>query len=88
MDVRELQFGSESFDVAIDKGTMDAMMTAKADVWASHYSLSHPPPDADDKHRTHQKKSSRTACAKSAKSSGTTPSNSCCSHLLTGPAGC
>ncbi|KIP02687.1 hypothetical protein PHLGIDRAFT_32105 [Phlebiopsis gigantea 11061_1 CR5-6] len=33
MDVRELKFNSESFDVAIDKGTMDAMMTAKADVW-------------------------------------------------------
>lgn len=33
MDVRELAFESESFDVAIDKGTMDAMMTAKADVW-------------------------------------------------------
>ena len=33
MDVRELKFDSESFDVAIDKGTMDAMMTAKADVW-------------------------------------------------------
>lgn len=33
MDVRELKFESESFDVAIDKGTMDAMMTAKADVW-------------------------------------------------------
>lgn len=33
MDVRELEFESDSFDIAIDKGTMDAMMTAKADVW-------------------------------------------------------
>ncbi|KAF9054476.1 S-adenosyl-L-methionine-dependent methyltransferase [Panaeolus papilionaceus] len=33
MDVRELNFDDESFDVAIDKGTMDAMMTAKGDVW-------------------------------------------------------
>ncbi|KAJ3556746.1 hypothetical protein NM688_g1855 [Phlebia brevispora] len=33
MDVRELKFDSASFDVAIDKGTMDAMMTAKGDVW-------------------------------------------------------
>lgn len=33
MDVRDLQFDSETFDVAIDKGTMDAMMTAKGDVW-------------------------------------------------------
>ncbi|EKM50634.1 uncharacterized protein PHACADRAFT_200577 [Phanerochaete carnosa HHB-10118-sp] len=33
MDVRDLEFDSESVDVAIDKGTMDAMMTAKADVW-------------------------------------------------------
>jgi len=32
-DVRELPFESDSFDVAIDKGTMDAMMTAKGDVW-------------------------------------------------------
>ncbi|KAF7794945.1 hypothetical protein EIP86_006088 [Pleurotus ostreatoroseus] len=33
MDVRELKFDPASFDVAIDKGTMDAMMTAKGDVW-------------------------------------------------------
>ncbi len=33
MDVRDLKFDSASFDVAIDKGTMDAMMTAKGDVW-------------------------------------------------------
>ncbi|RDB23661.1 Methyltransferase-like protein 13 [Hypsizygus marmoreus] len=33
MDVRNLQFDDDSFDVAIDKGTMDAMMTAKGDVW-------------------------------------------------------
>ena len=33
MDVRNLTFQADSFDVAIDKGTMDAMMTAKGDVW-------------------------------------------------------
>lgn len=33
MDVRDLKFGDGTFDVAIDKGTMDAMMTAKGDVW-------------------------------------------------------
>ncbi|KAM5536605.1 hypothetical protein V8D89_009700 [Ganoderma adspersum] len=33
MDIRDLKFDADSFDVAIDKGTMDAMMTAKADVW-------------------------------------------------------
>lgn len=48
MDIRDLTFDSETFDVAIDKGklpvymvgissrrtgTMDAMMTAKGDVW-------------------------------------------------------
>lgn len=33
MDVRELEFADDHFDVAIDKGTMDAMMTAKGDVW-------------------------------------------------------
>jgi len=32
MDIRELKFDDNSFDVAIDKGTMDAMMTSK-DVW-------------------------------------------------------
>ena len=35
MDVRDLKFDPASFDVAIDKGTMDAMMTAKGDVWVS-----------------------------------------------------
>jgi len=33
MDVRNLTFENGTFDVAIDKGTMDAMMTAKGDVW-------------------------------------------------------
>jgi len=33
MDIRSLAFESGEFDVAIDKGTMDAMMTAKGDVW-------------------------------------------------------
>ncbi|KAI0642257.1 S-adenosyl-L-methionine-dependent methyltransferase [Trametes meyenii] len=33
MDIRDLKFEDDVFDVAIDKGTMDAMMTAKADVW-------------------------------------------------------
>ncbi|KAK0202748.1 S-adenosyl-L-methionine-dependent methyltransferase [Desarmillaria ectypa] len=33
MDVRELEFCNDHFDVAIDKGTMDAMMTVKGDVW-------------------------------------------------------
>ncbi|KAJ7117446.1 hypothetical protein C8R44DRAFT_879007 [Mycena epipterygia] len=33
MDVRDLQFADGSFDVVIDKGTMDAMMTTKGDVW-------------------------------------------------------
>jgi len=33
MDIRNLSFQADSFNVAIDKGTMDAMMTAKGDVW-------------------------------------------------------
>ncbi|EIM86845.1 S-adenosyl-L-methionine-dependent methyltransferase [Stereum hirsutum FP-91666 SS1] len=33
MDIRDLKFENNSFDIAIDKGTMDAMMTAKGDVW-------------------------------------------------------
>ncbi|KAH9920813.1 S-adenosyl-L-methionine-dependent methyltransferase [Amylocystis lapponica] len=33
MDIRNLILDSDSFDVAIDKGTMDAMMTTKGDVW-------------------------------------------------------
>ena len=37
MDVRDLKFPSESFDFAIDKGTMDAMMTSKGDVWVRPY---------------------------------------------------
>ncbi|KIO16936.1 hypothetical protein M407DRAFT_180073 [Tulasnella calospora MUT 4182] len=41
MDVRELTFENNSFDVAIDKGTMDAMMAVKGDVW-------NPPPQVVD----------------------------------------
>ncbi|EIW79149.1 S-adenosyl-L-methionine-dependent methyltransferase [Coniophora puteana RWD-64-598 SS2] len=33
MDIRDLKFEDGSFDVAIDKGTMDAMMTSVKDVW-------------------------------------------------------
>jgi len=33
MDIRDLKLDNSTFDVAIDKGTMDAMMTAKGDVW-------------------------------------------------------
>lgn len=33
MDVRNLEFDDDSFDVAIDKGTMDAMLAVKGDVW-------------------------------------------------------
>ncbi|KAF8836736.1 S-adenosyl-L-methionine-dependent methyltransferase [Paxillus ammoniavirescens] len=33
MDVRSLSFEDASFDIAIDKGTMDAMMTSSTDVW-------------------------------------------------------
>ncbi|KAG9223814.1 hypothetical protein CCMSSC00406_0004845 [Pleurotus cornucopiae] len=33
MDIRDLKFADDAFDVAIDKGTMDAMMTSKGDVW-------------------------------------------------------
>ncbi|EFP81061.1 hypothetical protein PGT21_008826 [Puccinia graminis f. sp. tritici] len=32
-DVRHLPFPDSSFDAAIDKGTMDALMCAKGDVW-------------------------------------------------------
>lgn len=33
MDIRSLEFPAESFDVAIDKGTMDALLAVKGDVW-------------------------------------------------------
>jgi len=33
MDVRNITFDADTFDIAIDKGTMDAMMTSKGDVW-------------------------------------------------------
>lgn len=41
MDVRALEFENDSFDVAIDKGTMDAMLAVKGDVW-------NPPPAVVD----------------------------------------
>ncbi|KAG7098811.1 hypothetical protein E1B28_000716 [Marasmius oreades] len=33
MDVRDVTFADDTFDVVIDKGTMDAMMTVKGDIW-------------------------------------------------------
>ncbi|KZV93125.1 hypothetical protein EXIGLDRAFT_709983 [Exidia glandulosa HHB12029] len=33
MDIRDLKFDDESFDVVIDKGTMDAMLAGVKDVW-------------------------------------------------------
>jgi len=33
MDIRDIKFDHSTFDVALDKGTMDAMMTAKGSVW-------------------------------------------------------
>ncbi|KAJ1661059.1 hypothetical protein IWQ61_000097 [Dispira simplex] len=33
MDIRDLQLADQSFDVGIDKGTMDALMCEKGDVW-------------------------------------------------------
>ena len=34
MDVKDLKFEDSSFDVAIDKGTMDALMCDRGDVWS------------------------------------------------------
>lgn len=33
MDIKDLKFEDGSFDVAIDKGTMDALMCDRGDVW-------------------------------------------------------
>ncbi|KAI9282622.1 S-adenosyl-L-methionine-dependent methyltransferase [Sporodiniella umbellata] len=33
MDIRDLKFENESFDIVIDKGTMDALMCDRGDVW-------------------------------------------------------
>lgn len=33
MDIRHLEFNDDEFDVVLDKGTMDAMLTSKGDVW-------------------------------------------------------
>ncbi|CDS13917.1 hypothetical protein LRAMOSA06090 [Lichtheimia ramosa] len=33
MDIRDLKFPDQSFDVVIDKGTMDALMCDRGDVW-------------------------------------------------------
>ncbi|KAK1921522.1 S-adenosyl-L-methionine-dependent methyltransferase [Papiliotrema laurentii] len=33
MDVLDLQYGEEEFDLVVDKGTMDAMLTTKGDPW-------------------------------------------------------
>ena len=42
MNVQDLhQIGNESFDIAIDKGTMDALMCEKGDVWEPSAKLIH-----------------------------------------------
>jgi ubiquinone/menaquinone biosynthesis C-methylase UbiE len=33
MDIRNLEWPDESFDYVLDKGTMDALMCEKGDVW-------------------------------------------------------
>ncbi|OCF37401.1 hypothetical protein I316_00522 [Kwoniella heveanensis BCC8398] len=33
MDVLDLKYGEEEFDLVVDKGTMDAMLTTKGDPW-------------------------------------------------------
>ncbi|KAG0222933.1 hypothetical protein BGW41_005788 [Actinomortierella wolfii] len=33
MDIRDLKFDNDSFDIVIDKGTMDALMCDRGDVW-------------------------------------------------------
>ncbi|GAB5589104.1 hypothetical protein Unana1_04004 [Umbelopsis nana] len=33
MDIRDLKFEEQSFDIVIDKGTMDALMCDRGDVW-------------------------------------------------------
>ncbi|KIK61663.1 hypothetical protein GYMLUDRAFT_73176 [Collybiopsis luxurians FD-317 M1] len=33
MDVRQIRFDNDTFDVAIDKSTMDAIMSVKGDIW-------------------------------------------------------
>jgi ubiquinone/menaquinone biosynthesis C-methylase UbiE len=33
MDIRDLKFEDQSFDIVIDKGTMDALMCDRGDVW-------------------------------------------------------
>ncbi|RUS15305.1 S-adenosyl-L-methionine-dependent methyltransferase [Endogone sp. FLAS-F59071] len=34
MDIRDLKFDDNSFDIVIDKGTMDALMCDRGDVWS------------------------------------------------------
>jgi hypothetical protein len=68
MDIRDLRFDSELFDVAIDKGTMDAMMTAKADVWVCNTSRCPYLSLTRFVIRILQKRSSKTAHKKSMKS--------------------
>ncbi|RKP07374.1 hypothetical protein THASP1DRAFT_17163, partial [Thamnocephalis sphaerospora] len=34
MDIRDLKFDNNTFDVVLDKGTMDALMCERGDVWS------------------------------------------------------
>lgn len=40
MDIRHLEFNDDEFDVVLDKGTMDAMLTSKGDVWVCVFCFS------------------------------------------------
>lgn len=39
MDIRDIKYGNETFDIAIDKGTMDAMMCEKGSIWSPSEAL-------------------------------------------------
>lgn len=70
MDVRDLALKDNSFDVAIDKGTMDAMMTAKGDVWVRPRCASRTGHIDTTAHRTPRNKLLKTVRRRWTKSSG------------------
>jgi len=85
-DVRELPFDADAFDITLDKGTMDAMMTTKGDVWVAMVNPASVLFLRSTRFRIRQSRCYRTATGKSTTLCGSCVQRGCsCTSLLGNP---